>query len=329
MSVFCFVLVLVLTTIFAEYAASADPVQSYPRKSVRLIVGPAAGGPTDRLARRLSSKLEQLWGQTVLVDNRPGAGNTIATTLAARATPDGYTLLLCPLSDAIAPAVYSGLRYNFLKDIIAISRIGTTANIFVAHPSLPIKSVRQFIEYTKMHPGGLNYAAQGIAQAGHLSMELLKSMAGKIDVVYVPYKGSGLAKADLLAGRVHVQITNLPSYLPDVRSGKLRALAVTTPKRDRRLPEVPAISETLPGFDVTTWYGICAPSGVPKRLVNRINADMVQLLNAPDPRAQLERDGVDPLPSTPEEFASLLKAEAMKWKSIVRSIGIPVQTLAN
>jgi len=311
----------------AAHAASNDQA-SYPNKPVRLIVGPAAGGPTDGVARRLASQLSEKWGQPVVVDNRPGAGNTIATTAAAKASPDGYTLLLCPLSDAIAPAVYDGLRYEFLRDIMAISKIGTTANVFVVPPAVPVSSVAEFIAYAKAHPGKLNYGAQGTAQAGYLSMEWLKRAAGNIEVVYVPYKGSGILTVDLLAGRIHAQITNLPSHLSNIRSGKLHALGVTTPKRNRRLPEVPAIAETLPGFDVTTWYGICAPAGISKRTVRRINADTVQALETPDLRARLEQYGVDVEPSTPEDFTALLRAETTKWQKVVKSVGIPVQNLA-
>jgi tripartite-type tricarboxylate transporter receptor subunit TctC len=292
-------------------------------------MGPAAGGPTDGLGRMLASRLSEIWSQTVVVENRPGAGNTIATTAAARATPDGYTLLLCPLSDAVAPAVYESLPYEFLRDIRGVAKIGTTANIFVVHPSLPVNSVKSFIAHAKQHPGKLNYGAQGVGQAGHLSMELLKWMAGGVDVVYVPYKAAGILTADLLAGRLDVQITNLPSHLPNIRAGKLRALGVTTPARNSRLPEVPAIAETLPGFDVTTWYGICAPARTPMRLLRKINAGVVQALNEPDLRKRMERYGVDAEPSTPQQFTSLLEMETRKWRSAVRRIGIPVQKLAN
>jgi tripartite-type tricarboxylate transporter receptor subunit TctC len=297
----------------------------YPNKPVRLILGAPPGGPTDGAGRMLTSRLSELWGQPVIVENRIGAGNTLATAAVARATPDGYTLLLCPLSDAVAPALYEKLPYEFLTDIIGVSKIGTTANVFVVHPSLPVKSVKDFIAYASANPGKLNYAALGIGQVGHLSMELLKWMAGKIEVVYVPYKNVGNLEVDLLAGQVHVQITNLPVRLPIIRIGKLRALGVTTPKRDPRLPEVPAIAETLPDFDVTTWYGICAPAGMPKRIVGKVNADVVQALKTPALQARLGEFGVDAAPSTPEQFAALLKAETVKWKAVVTRAGILVQ----
>lgn len=321
--------VIAYMTAVAAHAASVDPTATYPHKPVRLLMGPAAGGPTDGVGRILASRLSEMWGQPVIIENRPGAGNTIATAAAARATPDGYTLLLCPLSDAVAPAVYEKLQYEFLTDIVGVSRIGTTSNVFVVHPSLTVKSVKDFIVYATLHPGKLNYGAQGIGQAGHLSMELLKWMAGKIDVVYVPYKSAPVLTGDLISGRIDVQITNLPSYLPHIRSGKVRALGVTTPKRDPRLHDVPTIAETLPSFDVTTWYGICAPSGVPKRIINKINVDVTQALKTPSLQGRLEQYGVDAEPSTPEQFTALIGAETVKWKTVVKNIGIPVQKLAN
>jgi tripartite-type tricarboxylate transporter receptor subunit TctC len=323
------VLVFACTNPVAAQSALVESAATYPRKPVRLLMGPAAGGPTDGVGRILGSRLSEVWGQPVVIENRPGAGNTIATTAAARATPDGYTLLLCPLSDAIAPAVYEKLRYDFLTDIVGVARIGTTANVFVAHPSVPIRSVKEFIEHARLNPRKLNYGAQGIGQAGHLSMELLRWMAGGLEVVYVPYKSAPVLTADLLAGRIEVQITNLPSYLPYIKINKVRALGVTTPKRDLRLPDVPTIAETLPGFDVTTWYGICAPAGMPKRIVSKVNADVVLALKTPDLRARLEQYGVDAEPSTPEEFAALIRAETAKWKIAVKKIGIPVQKLAD
>jgi tripartite-type tricarboxylate transporter receptor subunit TctC len=327
--IFHLVLTLVfLGSMFSTSEGSTAEVARFPSKPVRLLMGPAAGGPTDGLGRRLASRLSEMWGQPVVVDNRPGAGNTIATTAAAKANPDGYTLLLCPLSDAVAPAVYQGLRYDFLKDITGIAKIGTTANVFVVHPSLPIQSVKDFIDHAKRNPGKLNYGAQGIGQAGHLSMELLKSMAGNINIVYVPYRAAGILTVDLLAGRIDTQITNLPSHLENIRVGKLRALGVTTLKRNPRLPDVPSISETIQGFDVTTWYGICAPAGVPASRVKTINSDIVKALNTPELTMRLEQYGVDLDPSTPEGFAAMLTAETNKWKAVVTKIGIPVQKLA-
>jgi tripartite-type tricarboxylate transporter receptor subunit TctC len=306
------------------FAASADAAKDYPNRPVRLIMGPGAGGPTDSVGRVLASKLTEIWGQTVVIENRPGAGNTIATAAAAKATPDGYTLLLCPISDAVAPALYRKLPYDFQKDIAAISHIGVTPNVFVVPPSLPVKSVKDFIAYAKANPGKLNYGGLGVGQSGHLSMELLKMMTG-IDVVYVPYKTSALAVTDLLTGRMDAQITNLPVHVENIRVGKVRALGVTSAKRTPRFPELPAIAETVPGFSVDVWYGICSPAGVPRPIVNKVNAGIVQALKEPDVQKRMENYGVDTSSSTPEQFVAYIKSETVRWAKVVKAAGIPQQ----
>ena len=321
---FAAVLVLVLVLASPAMAASADAAKDYPNRPVRLIMGPGAGGPTDSVGRVLASKLTDIWGQTVVVENRPGAGNTIATAAAAKATPDGYTLLLCPISDAVAPALYKKLPYDFQKDIAAISHIGVTPNVFVVPPSLPVKSVKHFIAYSKANPGKLNYGGLGVGQSGHLSMELLKMMTG-IDVVYIPYKTSALAVTDILTGRMDAQITNLPVHVENIRSGKVRALGVTSAKRSARFPEIPAIAETVPGFAVDVWYGICAPAGVPRAVVNRVNAGVVQALKEPDVQKRMENYGVETSSSTPEQFAAYIKSETVRWEKVVRAAKIPQQ----
>jgi len=287
-------------------------------------MGPGAGGPTDSVGRVLATRLTELWGQTVVVENRPGAGNTIATATAAKATPDGYTLLLCPISDAVAPALYKKLPYDFQKDIAAISHIGVTPNVFVVPPSLPVKTVKDFILHAKANPGKLNYGGLGVGQSGHLSMELLKIMTG-IDVVYVPYKTSALAVTDLLGGRMDSQITNLPVHVENIRGGKVRALGVTSAKRTLRFPEIPAIAETVPGFEVDVWYGICAPAGVPRSVVNRVNAGVVEALKTPDVQKRMENYGVDTSSSTPEQFGAYIRSETQRWAKVVKAAGIPQQ----
>jgi tripartite-type tricarboxylate transporter receptor subunit TctC len=305
-------------------ATAADAAGAYPSRPVRLIMGPGAGGPTDSVGRVLATRLTELWGQTVVVENRPGAGNTIATAAAAKATPDGYTLLLCPISDAVAPALYKKLPYDFQKDIAAISHIGVTPNVFVVPPSLPVKTIKDFIAHAKANPGKLNYGGLGVGQSGHLSMELLKMMTG-IDVVYVPYKTSALAVTDLLGGRMDSQITNLPVHVENIRSGKVRALGVTSAKRTPRFPEIPAIAETVPGFAVDVWYGICAPAGVPRSVVNKVNAGVVDALKTPDVQKRMENYGVDTSSSTPEQFAAYIRSETQRWAKVVKAAGIPQQ----
>jgi tripartite-type tricarboxylate transporter receptor subunit TctC len=308
----------------AAQPAAAQPASAYPSKPVRLLMGPAAGGPTDAVGRVLATRLNEMWKQPVIVENRPGAGNTIATAAAARATPDGYTLLFCPISDAVAPALYRKLPYDFFREIMPIAHVGTTPNIFVVPPSSPAKTMKDFIALAKANPGKLNYGGQGIGQSGHLSMELLRMMTG-IDVVYIPYKSVGLVVTDLFAGRIDAQITNLPAHVENVRGGKLRALGVTSAKRSPRLPDVPAIAETVPGFDVTVWYGVCAPTGVPKPIVDEIANDFAQALKTPDVQKRLDELGVEVRYLPPQPFAAYFKAEAAKWAKVIKAAKIEGQ----
>jgi tripartite-type tricarboxylate transporter receptor subunit TctC len=287
-------------------------------------MGPAAGGPTDAVGRVLATRLNELWKQPVIVENRPGAGNTIATAAAAKATPDGYTLLFCPISDAVAQSLYRKLPYDFAKQIVPIAHVGSTPNIFVVPPSSPAKTMKDFIAYAKAHPGKLNYGGQGIGQSGHLSMELLRMMTG-IEVVYVPYKSVGLVVTDLLAGRMDAQITNLPAHVDNVKAGKLRALGVTSAKRSPRLPDVPAIAETVPGFDVTVWYGMCAPAGVPNTIVNKIANDVAEALKTPETRKRMEDLGVDVRFMPPAEFAAYFKSETARWAKVINAAKIEGQ----
>ncbi|HEV7799675.1 MAG TPA: tripartite tricarboxylate transporter substrate-binding protein, partial [Burkholderiales bacterium] len=236
---------------------------------------------------------------------------------AAKATPDGYTLLFCPISDAVAPSLYRKLSYDFTREIAPVAHVGATPNIFVVHPSSPAKTMKDWIALAKGNPGKLNYGGQGIGQSGHLSMELLRTMTG-IDVVYVPYKSVGLVVTDLLAGRMDAQITNLPAHVDNVRNGKLRALGVTSAKRSPRLPEVPAIAETVPGFELMVWYGLCAPAGVPKAIVNKVAADVQQALKTPDVQKRMESYGVDVEFMGPEKFGAYIKSETAKWAKVIR-----------
>lgn len=299
--------------------------QTYPTKPVRLILGPAAGGPTDAASRSVAAKLSELWGQQVVVENRPGAGNTIASSIAAKATPDGYTLHVCNISDSVAPALHAKLPYVFVRDFAAISLFGTTANLLVVHPSVPAKSVQEFIAHAKANPGKMDYGTTGVGVSPHLTMELFKSMTG-INVTHVPFKGAPLLYADLIAGRVSAAFGNLPGYVDNVKAGRVRALGVSTLKRSARLPEVPTIDESgVPGFDVTVWYGLCAPTGIPKSTVAKVNADVVKALKLPDLRTRLELLGVDPGSSAPEQFTAFIKSETAKWAKVVKDAGIQPQ----
>ncbi len=299
--------------------------QAYPNKPVRLIMGQASGGATDLLVRTVGAKLSEIWGQQLVVENRPGAGNTIGPAIAAKANPNGYTLVGCAITDTIAPALYRNLPYVHIRDFSPISLIGTTPNVLVVHPSVPASSVLEFIAYAKANPGKIDYASAGVGASPHLSMELFKTMTGT-NIVHVPYKGVVLAMADLLGGRVSVMVTNLPSSFENIKAGKVRALGVTTLKRSMHAPDVPTIHESgVPGFEVTVWYGVCAPSAVPKTIISKINADMVKALNMPDLQQRLQQQGVDASPSTPQQLAALIKSETIKWAKVVKDAGIPPQ----
>jgi tripartite-type tricarboxylate transporter receptor subunit TctC len=300
--------------------------QAYPIKPVRMLIGPGAGGSTDVMARTYASKMSELWGQQVVVENRPGAGNTLAPTIAAKSTPDGYTVVYCGISDAIAPALYKKLSYDLLRDFAPISLIGTTANILVVHPSVPAKSVQEFIAYARANPGKIDYGSTGVGISTHLSMELFKTMTG-VNLVHVPYKAFALALPDLLAGRITVMMNNLPAQVDPIRSGKLRGLGVTTLKRSPRLPEIPTIDESgVPGFEVMVWYGVMAPAAVPVPILNKLHADTLKALGMADLRLRLEQQGIDPGSSaTREEFAAFVKSETVKWAKVVRDANIPTQ----
>ena len=299
--------------------------RDYPNKPVRLLLGPAAGGPTDALVRVVAAKLSEMWGQQIVVENRPGAGNTIAPTIAAKAAPDGYTLAQCGISDSIAPALYQKLGYELLRDFAPISHLGTTPNILVVHPSVPAKSVQEFVAHAKANPGKMDYASTGVGISTHLSMELFKTMTG-INIVHVPYKAAALLYPDLIAGRVSASFGNLPGHVENVRTGRVRALGVSTLKRSQRIPEVPTIAESgVPGFDVTVWYGLCAPIAVPKPILAKLNADVVKALSLPELRQRVELLGVDPESSAPERFAAYIRAETARWAKVVRDAGIPPQ----
>jgi tripartite-type tricarboxylate transporter receptor subunit TctC len=300
--------------------------QPFPNKPVRMLIGPGAGGPTDVMARTYASKMTELWGQQLMVENRPGAGNTLAPTIAAKSTPDGYTIVYCGISDAIAPALYRKLSYDLFRDFAPLSLIGTTANVLVVHPSVPAKSVQEFIAYARANSGKIDYGSTGVGISTHLSMELFKTMAG-VNLVHVPYKAMTLALPDLLAGRITVFMDNLPGQVDTIRSGKLRGLGVTTLKRSPRLPEIPTIHESgVPGYEVMVWYGVMAPAAVPVSILNKIHADTVKALGTADLRQRLEQQGIDPESSaTREEFTSFVKSETVKWAKVVRDANIPSQ----
>src|SRR5690349_19641713 len=285
------VLAFCATPAIAQTATNA--AAAYPSKPVRLMLSPAPGSVADGLTRVLAQALTDLWGQQVLVDNRPGAGNTIVPAIVAKSAPDGYTLHRCGVGDAIAPALYKKLSYDHLKDFSSLARIGLTPNILVIHPSVPAKNLKEFIALARANPGKLEYGTTGVGSSPQLSFELFKSMT-KTNITFIPYKSAALAHTDLLAGRIAAQKANLPNHIETVRTGKVRALGITTMKRSPRLPEVPTIAEAgLPGYDVSSWYGVCAPVAVDKAIQNKIEADVLKLLGTSDVKQRLTDLGVD------------------------------------
>ena len=296
--------------------------QAYPNKPVRYICPFPAGGGVDIFTRIVSAKLGEIWSQQVIVDNRSGAGGTIGADIAAKATPDGYTLLMGGAGTlAIGPALYKKLPYDPIKDFAPISLIGTTSMVLVLHPSVPAKSVSEFIAYAKANPGKINYGSAGVGSILHLSMEIFRSMTGT-DIVHVPYKGAAPALADLLGGHVLVMFGDLPLLQPHIRTGKMRALGVTTTRRSAQLPNVPTIAEAgVPDFEAMFWFATFAPAAVPKTILAKLNADLVKALNAPDVQRRLVEGGVDPTASTPEHLAAFVKSETIKWAKAVKDSG--------
>jgi tripartite-type tricarboxylate transporter receptor subunit TctC len=307
------------------FAAAAAHSQPYPNKPARLLVGFAPGGGVDVTARIVAAKLTELWGQQLVVDNRAGAGGTIATDIAAKAAPDGYSLLFCGIwSHGVAPSLYKQLPYDHYRDFAPVSMIGTTPNVLVVNPTVPVKSVSEFIAYTKANNGKIAIAHPGAGSSPHMTLELFRLTTG-VNVVPGPYNGGAPALVDLLGGHIPAMFDNMSTQLSVIKSGRTRALAVTSPKRTSHLPDVPTMMESGVQLDVTVWYGLCAPAAVPKTVVAKLNADLHKALNAPDVQRRLMEQGVDPAPSTPEEFAAFIRVETDKWAKVVKEAGVPKQ----
>lgn len=299
--------------------------QTYPSKSVRILVGFAPGGSTDIVARLIAQEMSKNTGQQVVVDNRPGAGGNIAAELASKAPPDGHTLFACTTGVfAIQPFLYSKLPYDPEKGLVPVTQTGSLPYIVVVHPSLPVKDVKDFIAFVKARPGDVNYASSGIGTASHLSAALFASTAG-LKMVHVPYKGTGNAMTDLLAGQVVMIFDQPVSSLPHVQAGKLRVLGISSGTRFPTLKDIPTIAEQgLPGFEAISWAGICAPGGTPKPLADRVYSEVAKALKVPEIRDRLLRDGIEPVGSTPEQFAEHIKKEMVKWGKVVKDSGARV-----
>jgi len=294
--------------------------QDYPAKPVKWIVPYPPAGTTDVLARILAQWLTEKMGQPFVVENRPGAGNNIGTEAVIKSPPDGYTMLLVNPANGINATLYKNLNFNFIRDIAPVAGLVRTPNVMEVTNSLPVKTVKEFIDYCKANPGKINMASSGSGTSVHLSGELFKFMTG-CDMVHVPYKGAGPALVDLIGGQVHVLFDNLPSSIGHIRSGKLRALGVTSEGREPSLPGVPTVGETVPGYEATAWFGIGMPKGTPREIINKVNAEVNRALADPKMRERLAELGGRPIPGTPEDFGRVIAAETQKWEKVVTASG--------
>ncbi len=302
-------------------ALAQAPTAAYPAKPVRIIAGFPPGSGADITARVIGQKLGEALGQQFLVDNRMGAGSNIAAELAAKAPPDGYTVFLGTVANTINATLYARLPFDFARDFAPVVLATSAPNILVVHPSVPARSVAELIKLAKARPGQLNYASSGTGTAPHLSSEMFKSMAG-INLVHIPYKGSPQAVTDLLGGQVALMFSPASTVLPQVKSGRLRALAVTTSARMLSLPELPTVAESgLPGFETVTWFGFLVPAATAREIVSRLNAEIVKVLAQPETRQQFAAQGIDVLGGTPEQFAAYIGAEIVKWTRVIRESG--------
>lgn len=314
-------MLLAAVAILASLAAQA--ATTYPARPIRIIVAYTPAGTTDILARAVGQKMTEAWGQTVLVDNRPGANGNIGTEITANATPDGYTIVMgTAATHSINNTLYPKLKWDAVKNFAPISLVARVPNILVVNNSVPAKSVRELIAWGKANPGKLNHGSPGLGSTGHLSAELFKSSTG-LNMTHVPYKGSAPTLADLSAGQIQVVIDNMPPYLPHVQSGKIRGLAVTTAQRSAAAPDLPTMQEAgVAGYEAGSWFGLLAPAGSPRDVVARLSAETARILRLPDVKARLSALGAEPVGGTPEEFAAFIRSEQAKWRQVIRQADI-------
>jgi len=305
---------LITTTVLPAQAASG-----YPSRPIRVIVAYTPAGTTDILARAVGQKMTEAWGQTVIVDNRPGANGNIGTEISASATPDGYTLLMATAAThGINNTLYPTLKWDAVKSFAPISLVAQVPNILVVNNALPVKSVKELIAYGNANPGKLNHGSPGLGSTGHLSAELFKSSTG-LKMTHVPYKGSAPTLADLVGGQIQVVIDNIPPYLPHVQSGKIRALAITTAKRSPAAPNLQTMQEAgVAGYEAGSWFGLLAPAGVPKDIVQKLSVETRRILELPDVKERLSGQGAEPAGNTPEEFAAFIRSEQAKWRKVIQ-----------
>ena len=313
----------VLIAILLTWAGICS-AQDYPNKPIRLITPAAQGGTTDLLARIFGQKLSELYGQQVLVDNRASAAGVIAGEMTKQAAPDGYTLLLAYHQHTVNAALNSKLPYHPVNDFTPITQLTSAGLYLVVNPKTPVNNLQEFVAWTKNFQGALNFGSAGIGSGGHLAGELYKLMAG-VKAEHIPYKGSGPAMADLIAGQYHFNFAGLQGAQVQIRAGRLRGIAVTTPKRVAAMPEVPAVAEALPGFEVVGWYGVIGPANMPQALVSKLHADLIKVLNMPDIKGRIEADGSEPVGSNPEDFRRFMHADLEKWAKVVKESGAKLE----
>jgi tripartite-type tricarboxylate transporter receptor subunit TctC len=315
----------VLLAVLCAVTGMVHAADSYPSRPIRMIVAYPPGGGTDQVGRLMADQLTQPLGQNVILDNRGGATGNIGTELAARAVPDGYTLLMGNVApNAVNVSLFKKLGFDPVRDFSPISLVAITPNILVAHPSLPVKTVKELLALAKAKPGTLNFPSAGVGSSSHLAGELLKSLA-KIDMVHVPFKGGGPALVAMISGEVQIMFATMPAAMPHVKSGKARAVAVTTAKRSQAMPELPTIAEAgVTGYEASTWYGLLAPAKTPKPIIDRIHAETVKILAGPA-RQRLEIQGFEPVGGTPAEFSAYIKSEIVKWAKVIKDANIPAE----
>jgi tripartite-type tricarboxylate transporter receptor subunit TctC len=306
----------------AGFASASAWPQEYPNRPIRMIVPFAAGGATDLLARELGQKLTERWHQQVVMDNRAGAGGIIGLDLAAKATPDGYTLVMCSSSTlAVGPALGTKLPYHPLKSFTPIAEAAIIPIVLVVHPTVPARSLPELIQLAKTKPGQLAYGSNGVGTTTHIAGEVFKRVAG-IDLVHVPYKGGGAAISDAIGGQIPLLFGAVSTPLPHIKAGKLRALGVTNLKRLRELPEVPTFAEVLPGFEVVQWFGVCGPAGMPRAIVSKLSGELVRIVDSFATNERILRAGLEPASMAQEAYAAYVKAEFEKWSRLLKEMGI-------
>lgn len=303
---------------------AADAAAGFPSRPLRMIVPFTPSGPNDQLARMVGVKLTEAWGQQVVVDNRPGAGTVIGTELAVRSPADGHTMLMISLSTAVNPVLQKKLPYDTAKDLVPLINLALSPNVLVVHPGVAANNVAALLALARAKPGEIIYASGGTGSTTHLAAELLANMGG-VKMTHVPYKGANPATLDILGGRVSCMFGTILPTLPHIKSGKLRAIGMSSLKRAPALPDVPAIAETLPGFEAVSFYGVAVPAGVPKAVMNKLNAEMARIISAPDTREQLRQQGADAVGDTQAEFSAFFRKQMSKWARVIKEAGLEAQ----